>query len=137
MKSRNIKAALTISLPSGGPSERVCIRIRDNASRNTFVTVEVPLADFTRVLMGLAEVHVTASIQGLKVVGKRKVIEMRSVECPLSSGTSKEDYTRWLIANAQEDGWILDPHLGSQHSVTRSENGNPVLNYRVFKYVKE
>ena len=137
MKSHNIKAALTITLPSGGPSERVCIRVRDNASRNTFVTIEVPLADFTRVLMGLAEVHVPVTVQGLNVVGKRKVIEPRSVECPLSSMASKEDYIRWLVENAQEEGWTIDPSLNSQGSVTRSAKGNPVLNYRVFKYVKE
>jgi hypothetical protein len=87
--------------------------------------------------MGLAEVQVTATVQGLNVVGKRKVIEPRSVECSLSSMASKEDYTRWLVENAQEEGWTLDPYLGSQGSVTHSDKENPILNYRVFKYVKE
>lgn len=90
-------------------------------------------ADFAQALTGLSELDATATVRRLDVVGMKKVIEPRTIECPLK-GYDRKELTSWLEENAKEDGWIIDTYLGSQGSVRYTDAGC-VLNYRVFKYI--
>ncbi|WP_272677553.1 hypothetical protein, partial [Providencia sp. PROV076] len=74
------------------------------------------------------------TVNELENVGKKKITENRSVICPIRS-YEKGILRDWLINNKQEDGYILDPYLGSQSSIQMCDEGT-VLNYRVIKYVE-
>jgi len=113
------------------------IEIRDELSRVKFVSATMSPEAFAHAVTGLAEQDAELEVHGLEYVGKRKVTEKRQIACPLE-WRSKDEYTQWLIQNAQEDGWILNTHLGSQDSVTSNEDGKGcVLRYNVYKYVEE
>ena len=65
-------------------------------------------------------------------VGKTRTIEQRQVIAPNMQST--KDYARWLEQNAQEAGYELDTHLGSQNSVSRLNDDEVLLRYKVVKY---
>jgi hypothetical protein len=135
LNTKEIPVELTITRRVGD-SEVVCVQVECPSSRNNFLTLEVPIADFTRALMGLSGVKSRATVRGLSVVGKHKVIENRIIECPLPPYTATPQLEKWLLENAQEDGWFVATYLGSRSSVV-TVNGKTMLHYRVFKYVKE
>ncbi|EMA4781886.1 hypothetical protein U3C50_001606 [Providencia rettgeri] len=130
-----MKGKLTISRPSYGDNrEKINIVVRDQASRLKFLSIEIDYADFTKCITGLSEVSCDLTVNGLENVGKKKITENRSVICPIRS-YEKGILRDWLINNKQEDGYILDPYLGSQSSIKMCDEGT-LLNYRVIKYVE-
>jgi hypothetical protein len=98
------------------------------------VEFEMKLADFAAALTGLAFVPGDMRVAGLAVVGKQRVSERRSIECPLDTYDKKE-LSQWLVENAQEEGWTLNTYLGSQTSVTRRDD-KTILQYSVTKFVE-
>jgi hypothetical protein len=90
--------------------------------------------DFATAVTGLSGIKVDAEVRGLDVVGKKKVVESRSALCPLNS-YDKSTLQAWLLDNCQEEGWTIDPYLGSQSSLSYHTEG-VTLNYRVYKYVE-
>lgn len=112
--------------------DEIHIRFQDKTSRAQFVDVTMTPADFTMALTGLYGVEAKAVVKGLDVVGKTKIVERRSIECPLSTYDKKE-LAAWLEANAKEEGWRVDTYLGSQSSVSHL-NGKTILNYSVTRY---
>lgn len=129
-----MKGALTISRPmTGGESKEIHIKVKDAASRISFLSLTIPLADFAAALTGLSEVECQMEIVGLDKVGMKRVKEGRRVLYPHTSYNKKE-MEACLIENCQEEGWLLSPYLGSQQSVER-KNGETHLNYSVIKYV--
>lgn len=130
-----MKGKLTISRPSYGDNrEKINIVVMDQASRLKFLSIEIDYADFTKCITGLSEVSCDLTVNELENVGKKKITENRSVICPIRS-YEKGILRDWLINNKQEDGYILDPYLGSQSSIQMCNEGT-VLNYRVIKYVE-
>lgn len=119
-----------------GSDDLVRIRLTDGASRVGFATVELSLAEFGSLItgMGLQDVKVTTT--GLDVVGKTKVVEPRLIECPLAT-YDRIELEAWLAEHGKEEGWTVDPYLGSQKSIGyRTRHGAPLtLRYSVFKYV--
>lgn len=128
-----IKAKITISRNSNNV---ISIRLVDEASSIEFFDGELSLADFASTVTGLSYVEMDAEVRGLGNVGKLKVRETRSIVCPLSS-YSRDDLRKWLTANGQEEGWILNDHLNSQNSVSTNKEGKTVLNYSVYKFVEK
>jgi hypothetical protein len=114
----------------------ITIRIRDEVSNIEFVEAEMSLADFAQAVTGLAFCKCELEVRGLDYIGKKRVREPRTIECPLSPYTKREELAQWLREHAQEDGWMLDTYLGSQGSVNFSKDSKgTILNYAVFKYV--
>lgn len=128
-----IKAKITISRNSNNV---IKVRLVDEASQAEFFDGELSLADFASAVTGLSYVEMDAEVRGLGNVGKLKVRETRSIVCPLPS-YSRDDLRKWLTANGQEEGWILDAHLGSQNSISTNKEGKTVLNYSVHKFVEK
>lgn len=127
-----MKGRLTISRNN---FDVIKIAIRDEASRTEFVVAEMTPETLALAITGMSEIEVVLKVQHLDRVGKLRIIEARSIDCPLQS-LEKEEMRAWLRANAQEDGWILDDYLGSQSSVSPLKDGKGYsLNYRVVKYV--
>lgn len=133
IKEKKIKASVTISRPQGHDGDHISIKIRDESSRTEFLSIRMGLADFAEALTGLSEVKADATVRQLEVVGKKRVTESRSIDCPLS-GYDRNALSMWLKTNAAEDGWQIDTYLGSQGSV-KFIDGGCRLNYRVFKYI--
>ncbi|EMF8482790.1 hypothetical protein V4E48_004105 [Morganella morganii] len=130
-----MKGKITISRPSYGDGRDVInIQVRDNVSRIKFLDIEIDCADFARAVTGLSETDCRLSVRGLDSVGKIKITEARKALCPRGI-SGKENMTKWLHDNKQEDGWILDSYLGNKSSVEYTENGY-ILKYRVIKYIE-
>ena len=123
-------AAITISRSS---NDKINIRLRDKASGVSFVEFQMALEAFAFAVTGLGEVPGTMDVRGLEHVGKTRVSEPRRTICPLGD-RARHVLEAWLAENAKEDGWVVDPYLGSQGSVTH-EGDSVILNYRVTKYI--
>lgn len=129
-----MKGSLTISRPSYGDGRRkIRICVRDELSRNQFLEVEIDYAEFTEALTGMSETEIDFQVYGLENVGKLRVFEKRQIVYP-DTPYNKASMESWLIENAQEEGWIVNPYLGSQQSVIHVD-GKTLLNYTVTKFV--
>lgn len=127
---------VTMGRPTlGDGKECVRLQIWDNASRQTFVEVELTLDNFARALTGQARIECTFDTRGLAHVGRERLVMPRTVELENTSGMSRKELEAWLLDNCREPGWYVDPYLGSQGSQTYN-NGKTQLHYRVFKYVE-
>mgnify|MGYP004703519991 CR=1 FL=1 len=124
-----MKAKVTISRAS---NDKIYIRIIDSASRVEFAEVAMTVEDFGYAITGLSEQEGELKVRGLELVGKHKITEPRSIECPIT-GYDKTLFRKWLDEHAQEDGWMVNNYLGSQSSVLYKE-GKTILNYSVVKY---
>lgn len=111
------------------------VHMRDELSGIEFARIELSPHDFCMALTGLAEVEGKLTCQGLEYVGKKRITEQRSIVCPLKSYTKREELSKWLEENAQEEGWLLISYLGCQSSV-EYKDGKTILNYSVKKYIK-
>lgn len=126
-----MKAKITISRDS---SDQIRISINDEFSRERVALLTLGLSDYALLITGQAYISGNVEYGNLANVGKRKVIEKRQVTVP-GLGYSKDAAEEWLRQNAQEDGWILDPTLRSQGSLSHGDGGS-ILNYSVFRYVE-
>lgn len=130
-----INCAITISRPSYGTDKKaISICLADRASGIEFFDGEISLEEFSEALTGLSDRSVEAEVRGLEYIGKKRVTESREILCPLKSYDRKE-FEAWLEENAQEEGWILSTHLGSQKSITHNKD-DVLLRYSVTKYVE-
>lgn len=125
-----MKAKVTISRAS---DHLVRISIRDESSGIYFAEAALTVEAFGYAITGLAEQEAELTVRGLQWVGKQRITENRTIECPLDT-YKREELARWLEANAQEDGWMIDSYLGSQGSVTRRDDVT-ILKYSVTKYI--
>lgn len=131
-----LPAKLTISKVQPNRDDAyMSISITDANSGIKFTNVAVSLKQFIEALTGLSEVDCTHETRNTEYVGKYYVSERRTITAP-RFGYDKKAYEVWLISNAQEEGWILDPYLRSQSSVTYKDD-SAILNYTVFKYVDQ
>jgi len=125
-----MEAVVTISRSS---DDKVRIRFRDQASGIEFAEVALSAEAFGYAVTGLSEQSGTLEVRGLQWVGKKRITERRKILCPLKS-YDKKVLSEWLSENGKEDGWIVSTYLGSQSSISHTENG-ALLNYSVTKYV--
>ena len=130
MNKKTIKTAISIGRDS---RDEVHIRIECRNSSNEFVDVKLSYEEFARALTGLSMVDCEAVVKGLDVVGKVRVREGRTTECPLNT-YDKEELKAWMVGNCQEDSWELSTYLGSQNSI-KWVDSKTILNYSVTKYV--
>jgi len=126
-----MKCKLTISRNS---NDVINITIVDDLSGIQFVDVALDLASFAQAITGCARIHGDMKVRELDHVGLQKITEPRSIVCPLGI-CDRKILSKWLSDNAQENGWILDAYLGSQHSIGSSAGNGVILNYKVIKYI--
>ena len=123
---------ITITRMSDG---MICVSMRDKASGIKFVSAEMDCETFAMAVTGLAECECEIETHGLAHIGKKRVRESREIVCPIRLiDVRKDELQKWLEANAQEEGWILDSYLGSQSSTKIHPNGT-LLRYSVVKYI--
>ena len=107
----------------------------DETSRLQFFEGQMTLQEFASAVTGLGYQTIIADIRGLEYIGKEKVTESREAVY-LGRCYDRENLEKWLVENAQEEGWILNASLGSQSSVSYNKDGNTVLCYSVTKYIE-
>ena len=127
-----MKAKVTIGRAS---DDRVRIRIRDEASGIEFAEVSLSVEAYGYAITGLSEQPAELEVRGLEWVGKRRITEQRKIVCQLDT-YNRDELSKWLGDNGQEEGWLVSTYLGSQQSVSHTPEG-VVLSYSVTKYVKE
>lgn len=116
-------------------NERVRIRIQDDFSRQIIADISMSLEMWTRVSFSEVWSGIDCECGDLTVIGKKKEIRDKQIICPLSYyKVGKAGLQEWLLENGAEDGWIVDPYLGSQKSVT-SQDDSTLLSYTIYRYV--
>lgn len=119
-----MEGKLTISRPSYGcGKEKVSIEVKDNLSKERFLTIEIDYDVFTKVLMGCAELPCDIEVRHLKRVGMRK--ETKPLEFIMPDGYSEmKENARKAAAENTPEGWEANTHFGSQNSFfTREGKG--------------
>lgn len=107
--------------------------IRDSDAVDSGIEVNMTAEQFALMISGMVVDDVTAELRNARNLGKKRICEERTIECPLR-GSNRDALKQWLIDNAQEDGWELDSYLGSQDSV-KYRDGGCILRYRIKKWV--
>lgn len=80
----------------------VFIRVVDHASRKEFLEVKMTAFNFTKLMTGLSGVSAELDLEGLDVVGKKKVVENRTIAHDVKkSGTAYYDL-EFAPANEQD-----------------------------------
>lgn len=144
-----LKGKITISRPSSGHDrpEYVRIAIRDEASRMTFLEVEIDMPEFALALTGAAEQDCIIKPRRLDTVGK--VRESQPMTFVLTDEYLAKHNLRsydkaGLKAHLEhdpeglfhEEGWELSTYLGTQSSITpNSPDGIRINTHRV-RYVE-
>lgn len=103
-------------------------------SNTKFAHVRLTAEQFGMMVTGAYQSGIKIEVQNLDRVGKQKVIEHRQMVHPVAHSTRTE-MERFLIDNAQEEGWIVNPYLGSQKSVQHRGDAGSILCYTVHKYI--
>ena len=112
---------------------KIHIAIKCSSSRAEFLDVEITAEQFGQLVTGMYLSDINMSVDKLDIVGKKKVVEVRSVEFSNKNGL-REYQEQWLVDNCQEEGWTINPYLRSQSSV-KYVDGKTILNYTVYKYI--
>lgn len=112
----------------------ITIELTDPLSRIQFVDAEMTLEAFASAITGLSYVEMNAELRGLEHVGKVRVTEARKVYCPLKT-YDRRTLEKWLEDNMQEEGWMLNSHLGSRDSMSYAKNAGKNLHYFVYRFV--
>lgn len=126
-----VECKITISRNS---NDKINITLFDESSRIQFFDGDMLPEDFTKVITGLGYQPIETEVRGLEHVGKKKVVEKRQIPTPFKSWDSQRA-SQWLKDNYKEDGWMTDPYLGSQNSVSYKNDGTIAINFSVYKYV--
>lgn len=129
LERESMKARVSINRSS---DDKVRISFRDEASGIEFAEVAMTIEAFGNAITGLSAQSAALEVRGLQWVGKQRVTEERTIECPLDT-YNRDELSAWLRDNAQEDGWLVNTYLGSQGSISR-QGSKTVLRYSVTKY---
>lgn len=116
--------------------DTIRIEIEDNLSRQRFLYIKLSLEDFARMITGLSGIDFQGEVTNLNVVGKKKISEKRSAIFTGNGFANRENMQQWLLDTQQEEGWTINPYLGSQRSMI-FENDQYTLHYSVYKYVED
>jgi len=127
----NIEARVTISR---GSDDMIRIAVECASSHARFVEVKMDCEGFAKAVTGQGFIHCTAEVRGLDVVGKKRVVERRRVVAPDLGMVDRKEYERWLKEEYHEAGWIVDPALRSQGSISYDGFGRTHLNFSVERY---
>lgn len=112
---------------------KIHIEVQCSESLAHFLAIELTTDEFAMLVTGCHQSDIKMEVRGLDKVGKKRVREERQVLCP-HKNLYRDDLSKWLSDNCQEEGWVLNTYLGSQTSVKSVDNGQ-LLNYSVCKWV--
>lgn len=118
MERITTKGSITLSRPHWGNGKEVIqITIKDRKSRKRFLTGEIDLNTFAKMMTGLSEVDIDLELHGLEAVGKFK--ETMKVEAPMPKHYSYHDRVKVAceaIKTVLPEGWYFEKYFGSKSS---------------------
>ena len=136
--SKDLEGSITISRVTSGKGDYISISVRDETSRNRFVTAKLSLEDYGWLVSGMSEVKCKLETKGLAYVGKIRIRKDRTLT--LDKTVYDKDVCLAAIREHEKDmieaGWHLSEYLGSRDSMTNCD-GRTKLKYEIFKYVEE
>ena len=128
---------ITISKPVRSDGvERVEISVKDELSRNRFVTVSMTLENFAHALMGLAEVDCNHELSNPEIVGKKKEVEKLEFEMPQGTLPNKKSIAAAIANREMPKGWELWDSFSSQGSFF-TKDGVGMARCNIVRYVDE
>ena len=126
---------ITISKPVLGDGlERVEISVKDDLSRNRFVTVSMTLENFAHALMGLAEVDCKHELRKPEIVGKKKEVEKLEFEMPQGTLSNRKSIAAAIANREMPEGWELWDNFSSQNSFF-TKDGVEMARCSIVRYV--
>ena len=126
---------ITISKPVRGDGrERVQISVKDELSRNRFVTVSMSLENFAHALMGLAEVDCNHELNNPEIVGKKKEVEKLEFEMPRGTLINRKNIAAAIANTEMPEGWELWDGFSSQNSFF-TKDGVEMARCKIIRYV--
>lgn len=132
---KEIKVDVRMAQQSGmRGSHTVELRVQCETSGIEFLSIEMSLEDFGKLIGTASSLETKATVRGLDMLGKHRQHERRTVVAP-DLGYGFGLYEKWLAENYQEPGWLVSTYLGSRNS-TRSVPGGMELNFSVYRYVE-
>ena len=112
-----LKGKITISRPTYGDGKKsIEISVKDESSRNTFLTVHIGLEEFAEALTGLSYVDCDLEVRALRVVGKTKETKPLKFKMPEGAGGRDSDAAKEACREFVDDGWTASNYFGSQDS---------------------
>lgn len=111
------------------------LEISDSRSIMTSVEVSLTAEQVAKMVTGAYAGDVQVTCRRPDLFGKVRIKERRQVFCPITT-YDKAALEEWLLANYHEDGWEVDPYLGSQNS-TKTVEGGQLLNFKVERWTDE
>lgn len=136
--SKDLEGSITISRVTSGKGDYISVSVRDENSRNRFVTAKLSLEDYGWLVSGMSEVKCKLETKGLAHVGKMRIRKDRTLT--LDKTVYDKDVCLAAIREHEKDmieaGWHVSEYLGSRNSVYHYD-GLTKLNYEIFKYVEE
>lgn len=123
------------------------VEIEDALSGIRFLSIDMSMEQFGKVLAGGGSVPVKIEVMGLDNIGKRyehkpfKFVmtkeDFESIGKGLPYTENKAALAKWVRENVKEEGWYIDAYLGSQGSIHQDYNtGMVTLNLRAYRFVE-
>jgi hypothetical protein len=130
MTKSKLQGKLTICKSSNGT---VLLRIEDSNSLIQFLEIEIPLADFSEALFGLAYRPCSYSIIGTDVLGKQRYQEDYIFEINTFRNIEQAKLTA-ITLSQQDPIWNYSSYFGSQDSFF-SKDGKYYAKTTRYKYI--
>lgn len=140
---------------SNQTDDYMTLELEDEKSGILFVQVKLSMADYGKVIAGLSNIKCTMEVRGLH--GNENHIGKRHERKKGRAVISKEDYeflmlgnenrhtqhellVKWLETYHSEEGWHINPYLGSRGSIESADgnwNGAKAINFSYYRYVDD
>ena len=122
-----------------GSSEEdyISIGVEDELSSISFLAVKMGLENFTKALMGLANVPVDFELRGIDRVGKRYEHKTEQVHIPHDvDGNHSDIFIDRAIANWEIDGWIgRREDCKNHHNWVENRDNGSIFNVHFCRWV--
>lgn len=143
-----LRAALSITHPSGRDYDGVSIRIEDRTSLTEFLEINISHQEFSKALGHLqSRPTIDCEVRGLDKIGKKRIVDHFDMvfndALPPLWGKDREAAEHLLIKEAKsrgfgDNGWIVSAYtaLHSRNGYFRDKEGNTIYRMTRTKYVE-
>lgn len=111
------------------------IIVDDESSRNMrMIEIAITPEQFGLLVTGLSSQKCTTVLKNIEVAGKTKIVQKRSMTYTGENRSNRVYLEKFIVDNSQDDGWFINPSLGSQNSIEYNGDGSATLNYSTYRY---
>jgi hypothetical protein len=117
---------LTITHPTGGNTDYMCIQVEDDVSGITFLELRISPEALMHALTARAFQDCTLELRGLHNLGKKRELKYECIPYAPVYGKGERDAKQRALAPFEVDGW-----QGSARDLGNFHKGNQIDGYRV------